>query len=720
MHHEAINFIKSYAIIKKIIKAIGLIAFCFFLFFSVHFLKIRQNIINTSYHAAKEKNKYIAQNISTFIDQLNPLVYELVKKIEQDNINHQAILEYIKKKPVEVSGFGVIFNSPWYAPYCVEYDDTQKIEELPSSVKTADWYMQALSSKKSFSGLFFDERSNQPIFYMVAPFYLDKNKISDPAGFVFATQSMAHIRHILSTFFTDQNGYCFLLDQQKTFLAHPENFWVRTKKTIIDLAKKVNNQAIITYAENAEKNNYAFMSYQNEMTDHLSWLFLNKIDSTGWLIASVVDKHELPLTHDFYRHNISIIIMSFIIMFFCALLLMPSLYKRPHHQLLWIISNAVALLFLLGIISFWILAVKFPSANDHNLTVKNKVELYNLLEKFEAVYNGIPDKESSNIPSENDFKKLLLYRYQNKNYVPTGIIINDAHFTKADEIEFVGFVWQRYFDGIHDSLNRGFILPQKSIKTNITEISRTKNANVEIIIWQVQARLNQSFNYKAFPFDPKNIKIQLLHKDFEKNIVLVPDLDAYKIINPAALPGIGQDTHLSGWNLLKSYFGYEIEHYLINFGLYDQGPFGIYDEVKLSEVPELSLNVKAQRDLMDIILTDLLTLCAIAIILFVLLLTYFPEGGLELVLEIAATALFSTVFAQIQFRSKILSHEFVYFEIFYFTLYLAIIFLLITTLIHMFKINVPLIRYHNNLITKLLYWPFILGVIWGVTIFYLY
>ena len=461
------------------------------------------------------------------------------------------------------------------------------------------------------------------------------------------------------------------------------------------------------------------MHYHNEMTGDRSWLFFTKIPATNWLLASVVDMRELPLSGDFLRHNLLLITISFIVMLLCALLLLPPLYKHPHHILLWIISGAVSMLFVLGIASAWILSIQFPRTEKDALAIENKAQLYKLLDTFEEAYKGKLD-EKNIAPESNDYAQLLAYRYKDKNYVPTGIIINDMQFNPHDQIEFVGFIWQRYFDGIHDSVDRGFILPQATHKTTITEIGRTKHEKAETIMWQVQAQLNQNLSYSAFPFDIKNIKIQMRHKDFEKNIILVPDLDAYKIINPAALPAIGQDTHLDGWHLLKSYFDYEIETYLTNFGLYGYGPFGIYDEAPLSQVPELRLNVVAQRYLLDTILTDLLALCVIAVILFVLLLTYFSEKKFEFILETCAAAFFSSVFAQIQFRAKIFSHEFVYFEIFYFTLYLAIILILITTLIHMFKMNVPLIRYDSNIITKLLYWPFILGVIWSVTMVYLY
>ena len=130
-------------------------------------------------------------------------------------------------------------------------------------------------------------------------------------------------------------------------------------------------------------------------------------------------------------------------------------------------------------------------------------------------------------------------------------------------------------------------------------------------------------------------------------------------------------------------------------------------------------NITAQRHLLDTILTDLLALCVIAVILFALLLTYFAEG-FELLMETSAAAFFSTVFAQIQFRSKIPSHEFVYFEFFYFVIYIVILLILTSSLIHLFHMPLTFISYRKNIITKTVYWPFILSLIFMVTIFYVY
>ena len=252
----------------------------------------------------------------------------------------------------------------------------------------------------------------------------------------------------------------------------------------------------------------------------------------------------------------------------------------------------------------------------------------------------------------------------------------------------------------------------------INQISDIKQGNRQTIIWQVRSKLNQEMNYSKYPFDTKNIQIQVRHKDFEKNRILVPDLDAYDIINPSALPGIAPTTHMTGWYMIQSFFGYELSNYTTNFGLYSYGPFGLYDVTQLNN-PELYFNLSAGRYLIDTIVTNLLVLVLIALILFILLLIYSLEGFGWIIGTVTGT-LFSTILAQVNFRSKVPSQTFVYFEMFYFVFYFIIMLTLISSLLHQFKVDVRLISYRKNIITKILYCPLLFGLIFAATMYYLY
>lgn len=690
----------------------GALILCMGLGLAIRFAYVYAQRINTHFSSYQQRTETTAQLIGSFITKHDPEVSALAKNISSHTLDTAAINELLQKKPNDLSGLGFIDYKNSSVAYYLELDGEQTLKNLSVTPEKLEAFKKITAPT---SALLKDPISNQQMLYFVAPIMKNTTLV----GAVFSAQSMAHIRHILSSLFLGQKGYWLLTNNQGTILIHPFASWSKDQKNISMIGQSVAQ----TIQSALEKQTTQHLTYDNEITANRSWLFATPIAKTGLMLAGVFDTNEVPIPAVFYRQSFMMIIVTVL----CAVLLLIlgfillQLSLTP--RLLWFSSMIASILMLLSIAASWIVAHKYPDYPEQNTPIISKSHLYTLLDSYSGKTQMAkllkPQKELSDLDTQ-EFSRVLNYRYKTGKYVPTGFLINDIQMKSQDTVEFVAYIWQRYFDGIHDGVSRGFLLPQIADKPTIQEISRSKLEKAETIIWQVRCELNQKFSYQKYPFDVKNIDFQIRHKDFDKHIILVPDLDAYTVLNPTALPAVGKDAELINWQLLKSYFSFHLEQFNTNFGLYAYGPFGIYDEVTLDHVPELHLNVISQRYLVDTLISDLLPPCVIAVILFVLLLTYFAEGTFELLLETSAAAFFSTVFAQVQFRSKIPSHEFVYFELFYFTLYILILLILCTTLIHMFKIRVPIINYRNNMVTKLLYWPLLFTIILVATIHYLY
>jgi hypothetical protein len=65
------------------------------------------------------------------------------------------------------------------------------------------------------------------------------------------------------------------------------------------------------------------------------------------------------------------------------------------------------------------------------------------------------------------------------------------------------------------------------------------------------------------------VRIQLLPRDLDKNVRLIPDLYAYQLLVGSTLPGVAKSLVLPGWSLEQSYFSYRKEKSGANFGLPD-------------------------------------------------------------------------------------------------------------------------------------------------------
>lgn len=627
----------------------------------------------------------VAEHLASFIAQTKTIVEQTIQHINEKNVSMEAVQELLTIKPKSILGLGVSYASPQNPTlYYVEHEDKQEFNIIDNLFKSSTWAQQAYAGRAGFYGPVKDLITGENVIIYAAPFY--RNTVTKPVGIIFATQSLAHLNHIISTLYTGTQRHWFIAQADGKILLHP----VKQYATIDQIIKTLKNN-----------------EYKNEITGRRAWLINAPIASLGWQLYGAFDQQDNHVTSTQIRRHYFFIILCFLLSFlFLSFLLLCRSNVGMYH--IWLASSIVTIIFFGAIIACWFYATRY---SDHPVLyekMSNKVTIYKFLDV-------IATKE--NIEHDTDY--YLNYRYSKGAYVPTGIYVNSLEFSSPDQIEFVGYIWQRYFEKTHDDISRGFIFPHLADTPTIQEISHTKDGRTETIMWLVRARLNQNVEYKKYPFDTKDIQIQIWHKDFSKNIILVPDLDAYQILSPSMLPGIGNDVALIGWRLTDSGFGYMNTHYTTNFGLYAYGPFGTYKSTDKSGLPELLFNVTAQRTLIDTIIIRIIPLLVIAILLFIIILTDISQGFAGLVAS-AAAIFFGLIIAHMQFREKLPGTQVVYLETFFLIMYITIMLVLLSSLLDLFKAKISFVRYKNNVITKALYWPAILCMILVSTLIYLY
>jgi hypothetical protein len=302
-------------------------------------------------------------------------------------------------------------------------------------------------------------------------------------------------------------------------------------------------------------------------------------------------------------------------------------------------------------------------------------------------------------------------------FIPTGIYIQSVSFDESIGVVINGYLWQRYPLGTHDEIERGFIIPG-SASFELEEPLTTRSGNTELVRWNFKSTLNQDFDYSRYPFGKENIQIQLRHKQFTRNVILIPDLESYKLINPSAKPGLQHNLYLQGWNITRSFFNFRFENYSTNFGLTDYGG--------LTDFPELFFTIEISKQIFGAIISHALPLIVVAILLFALLLlaSNVKIGKLEVVEAIAACSGFFLViiFSHIGMRESFAIKDIIYLEYYYYTIYVLILFTVANYVIvtttqkkierYAFTVKnintsslVQLILYRDNLIAKVLFWP---------------
>jgi hypothetical protein len=308
--------------------------------------------------------------------------------------------------------------------------------------------------------------------------------------------------------------------------------------------------------------------------------------------------------------------------------------------------------------------------------------------------------------------------------IKTGIFIQSLKFFNSTEVNLTGYIWQRYEDGLHDSIKPGpgevgFILPEQvDSGFEPQEAYRLRLAQEEIIGWYFEATLRQPFDYSTYPFDHKTVWVRLWHKQFSRNIVLVPDFEAYQATGPADIFGIEEAIVLETWERENTFFDYQLSSY--------DTDFGITNYVGQQGFPELHYNFIVKRKFENAFIVYLLPLFLVATLLFAALLTISDKAELSERFGFsvsgfigAASALFFVVMlAHIQLREQFAGAGIVYIEYFYILMYLLLVAATANTYLFSLrpKRGCGLILYEDNILVKVAYWPVVLGCLILITL----
>jgi len=307
--------------------------------------------------------------------------------------------------------------------------------------------------------------------------------------------------------------------------------------------------------------------------------------------------------------------------------------------------------------------------------------------------------------------------------IPTGVFVQSLHFVTASDVNITGYIWQKYSDATPEDISFGFTLPEQvfSSDTVVTEAYRRPEGDGVVIGWYFDATVRQPFDYSRYPLDRHEVWLRMWHKDFDRNIVLVPDLEAYNSMHEGNTFGVDFEIVPGGWHIEETLFEYKD-------GDYDTD-FGIANYVGQSDFPELYYTIVVSRGFVDAFVINLVPLMIVAGLLFsILMISTADTQRAELlgfntatVIGTASALFFVVLLAHIQLREEFSGEGVVYLEQFYFTIYFAI--LAVTVNEYFFTTRqsggmFALLHYRDNLIAKVTFWPAILAVLTLVTLGY--
>jgi hypothetical protein len=292
-------------------------------------------------------------------------------------------------------------------------------------------------------------------------------------------------------------------------------------------------------------------------------------------------------------------------------------------------------------------------------------------------------------------------------------------FVTPRELAATGYVWQKFAEPARlAGLPWGVEFPN-AVDATFTEAYRSVEDGVETVGWYFKATLRQNLAIKRYPFDHGTLSFRLWSKDFDRRMLLTPDLGSYTLSNPTALPGLDRELVLPGWHISSSYFDYSMLNHETDFGI------GLDEET----YPELNFRVGLKRNLINVAVRNLIPLMVVIVMLFSVIVTctrdeeeatlldFRPSG----VMRVTSALFFVVLLAHIHLRDSLQMQEVTFVEYVYFGVYL----LLVLTTLHAFAFSLErfrfgIVEYEESLLIKVGFWPLWFGYLYVVAVAFFY
>jgi len=627
---------------------------------------------------------------------------ELGARLKETVESHPFILE----AGVAYASFAYAPDVELFAPHYLRQGGAVRVyqREAYGDYRQREWFRSPLVRGTSWSEPELGHGSGELIIGIGAPFYLGGATGSasagggerPPSGVVRINSSVSALQETVSGLTAGRTHYGYLLSANGTYVTHPVGQYVQQLRTVFDVSTERGDPALRECARRALAGQPGEAESTSELTGKPAWVFCRPVPVNGWVLALVYEKAELLAPpRDLRRQQLQVLLAAMLTL--VLLVCMGLRVETLDHARLWLAAAAVSLLLAAGLGMIW--------------------------SELRAARVAAP-------PGRKEvFDRATLHAYQAANatqvqgvkaapvtFIPAGIYLSTLNLSRPGEAVVTGLVWQKYRKGAEDHIARGFIFPDAE-QVSFAEAYHRTDATTDVTGWSFRATLRQSYSEASkYPFDSASLRIRLWHKEFDKAIVLVPDLDAYALMIPSSLPGLAEGLSLPGWNVQQSFF---------DFGRTRLGSdFGISTFAGVLDAPELGFTVVAKREFLDPFFASLMPIAVVNAILFVLLLCGRRDDkerdrfGFKpmTALSVAAGTLFVILVAHNNMRSRVAANELIFLELFYFVAYATIILVAANAIIITRVREETWVHLGDNLPPKLAFWPLTLLAFLAITV----
>jgi hypothetical protein len=682
--------------------------------------------------------KYVVDSIATSLNK----DIQTSLSLPNDSNQLKSILKSILKKRSHLNGAYIAFEDArslgckkkLYSLYLRREDSSfvsihiDNQYDYTKNPIIAPWFYQTKKNNHAtWISPFYGSVGNKRITSYAVPIHL-----SDSSICVFGVNyTSMDLYFLLNNWKTPRVGYPYLMNREGLFIAHPDN----ETRSLKQLALQYKESTLISIADCIQKGDTEFPNtyyHKNTVSKAMCWEKIFYIKDFDWFLGLSVTNQQVYSNPSYFnrqrQHYIRFSFTFFIIFLLIELLFIRKLTESNQEFLR--ISSFVLFLFLcIELLFIYHYCLKYPivefTDNELHNTATAKQKL--LDNKTISTQKRLALSEEYDrwnfamiLDSDGICKNMKLYsddfKFKNKFHpttIPTGLYVQTIQFSDSYSALITGYIWQTY--KINDRIRRGVLFPDaESTQIEREDSSYIFTPNGEKVLfyrWHFMIKIREPFYYRLYPFDRNELWIRLWHVDYDKNIILVPDLNSYRLLHPSFNPGLDNDIIIPGWGIEGSYFSFKEKNYNTNFGK-DQ-------YFTKSAFPELHYNVMLKRSYLDPIITRIIPLLVLLLMAFAILHIARKEDALDVAIACSGL-LFIAVFEQVNLRHNLNTEGIIYLEYYYFITYILLILVAVNTLTNNLLQNLFPKKDVKFDTLKIIYWPIMLLLILIATIFTFY
>lgn len=218
----------------------------------------------------------------------------------------------------------------------------------------------------------------------------------------------------------------------------------------------------------------------------------------------------------------------------------------------------------------------------------------------------------------------------------------------------------------------GIRFPQEALGviTHIDKISEKQEKNYVTYTWKVKVLLKMPFDYSKYPFDVRDIKIELMYPDPESGILLVPDVDGYSSIMANTVAGINKEIFMNDSKLLSTQFSFNMVDY--------NERSGNKKFTGLNQFPIMKYSINSKRRLLNVLVMNIIPIIVVASMVFLIFYSITKDkddkSGVSMmgVVQSSAGFFFVLLVAHIDLRRRLNTSSLTYIESLYLTMYVML------------------------------------------------